>query len=89
MAPEQAGEAHEETANGPEANVALFIKGIIKGIDKLLRVAGMEYAVRKGVARLQTYTDPSPMRPKPKVIFHSCLSKDQRSCTAFLNVSLR
>ena len=103
MAPEQAGEEHEETAIGPEANVALVIKGIIKGIDKLLRGAGMEYAVRKGVsemhtlsftthalvARLQTYTDPSPMRPKPKVIFHSCLSKDQRSCTAFLNVSLR
>jgi hypothetical protein len=41
MAPEQAGEEHEETAIGPEANVALVIKGIIKGIDKLLRGAGM------------------------------------------------
>ena len=36
MAPEQAGEEHEETAIGLEANVALVIKGIIKGIDKLL-----------------------------------------------------
>ena len=41
MAPEQAGEEHEETAIGPEANVVLVIKGIIKGIDKLLRGAGM------------------------------------------------
>jgi len=92
MAPEQAGEEHEETAIGPEANVALVIKGIIKGIDKLLRGAGMEYAVRKDVsemhtlsftthalvARLQTYTDPSPMHPNSQGMFHSCLSKDQR-----------
>ena len=103
MAPEQAGEEHEETAIGPEANVALVIKGIIKGIDKLFRGAGMEYAVRKGVsemhtpsftthalvARLQTYTDPSPMRTNLKVMYHSCLLKDQRSCSAFLNASLR
>ena len=83
---------HEETAIGPEANVALVIKGIIKGIDKLLRGAGMEDAVRKDVsemhtlsftthalvARLQTYTDPSPMHPNSQGMFHSCLSKDQR-----------
>ena len=102
MAPEQAGEEHEETAIGPEANVALVIKGIINGIDKLLRGADMEDAVRKGVskmhtlsftthalvARLQTYTDPSPMHPNSQVMFHSCLSKDQRPCTAFYNASL-
>ena len=103
MAPEQAGEEHEETAIGPEANVALVIKGIIKGIDKLLRGVGMEDAVRKGVsemhtpsftthalvARLQTYADQSPMRPNPKGMLHSCLSKVQRSSTALLNASLR
>ena len=54
MGPEQAGEEHEETAIGPEANVALVIKGIIKGIDKLLRGAGMEYAVRKDVSEMHT-----------------------------------
>ena len=43
--PNKAGEEHEETAIGPEANVALVIKGIIKGRHKLLRGAGMEDAV--------------------------------------------
>ena len=103
MAPEQAGEEHEETAIGLEANVALVIKGIIKGIDKLLRGVGMEDAVRKGVsemhtpsftthalvARLQTCTDSSPMHPNSQVMFHSYLLQDQRPCTALLNASLR
>ena len=65
MAPEQAGEEHEETAIGLEANVALVIKGIIKGIDKLLRGVGMEDAVRKGVSEMHTPSFTTRARRSP------------------------
>ena len=52
MAAEQAGEEHEETAIGPEANLAPVIKGIVQGIHKLIRRTGMEHAVRKGVSEM-------------------------------------
>ena len=66
MGPEQAGEENEETAIGLEANVALVIKDIIKGIDKLLRGVSMEDAVRKGVSEMHT---PSSRRTRSSLAF--------------------